>query len=359
MNIYYRRILVSLLVLMVMATIAAFPPGAYAESATGGGSEAGAGAPGERVTVIQEYTYQEGETPEIPDTITQYGRVFTLATVSEPMKSTSLPTTRAYTYQVPLIYKPEELSQVPPNVALTPVYGEGKRQVDRMEAIYDLPDNDVEKLPKQKAYPDTKGNGPGAGAGVLVLAEVRYEVTSRDKDGLPDGYTAHVIYRGEEPYKALSHYTAVATYTGVVTEDGVTTYTVAATYEYVVPVEDEANAPVPPDNNGDSLDGSSEVFGGGAGAGNTGDTDNRAGGGNAGGFDGAEGSESGGGSENGGGAEGRNAGVSGGGGSASSRPTVSLSSISPLGTAALVTVAAAVLTLLILFVYNRRRLREV
>ena len=200
-----------LLILTIMAITTVSPISVYGATAPTGG----------KMTVTREYTYKEGEAPNIPETINQFGQVFTLVSVSEPVESVTLPDTRTYTYSVSRTYTPDQLSQVPPNVQLTPVYGEGRRQVDRNEKISGLSNNDVDKLPQRKTYSDTNGRGPGAGAdGELVLAEVKYETAGVDEYGIPKKYTAHLVYRGEETYSQLLYYTAVVTYTGVAGADG-------------------------------------------------------------------------------------------------------------------------------------------
>ena len=282
-----------ILLLTIMAAIAMVPSCGYAE--------------GEKTTFQQEYTYNEGETPNIHEEISQFGQVFKLVSVTEPVATSSLPRERSYTYKVSVYYTSDQLSQVPGNVKLTPIYGTGKRQVDRKETIRNLSDNDVDRLPRLKTYSDTNGRGPGAGVrGQLVLAEVRYEPKGWDEDGIPNNYTAYVYYRGEETYLALTHYEAVRTYTDTITEDGEVTYTVVATYEGEAPAgdPDEDLAPVVIEEDG-------------AGADNF-----------------------------------------GGEPAASFRFPFSPSSLSPLATAAIATIAAAVLTLVFLGIFNRRRLRE-
>ena len=200
----------------------------------------------EKTIVTQEFKYKKGETPDIPNKINQFGQVLTLASVSDPVESASLPENRTYTYQVSKTYTPEQLSQAPGNVKVTPVYGYGRRQVDRKETITGLSSNDVDMLSARKIYTDTNGRGPGAKEdGELVLAEVKYEVEHRDEHGIPDRYTAHVVYRGEESFEPLMHYTAVATYTGTETIIGEPSYTVVATYEGDAPAATET-AELPP-----------------------------------------------------------------------------------------------------------------
>jgi len=243
MYMYNRKMIMSMLLLAVVAIMAVFPVSAYAAE----GAAPGAGAAGQKTRVTQEFTYKAGEEPNIPETISQFGQTLTLISVSEPVENTSLPETRTYNYEVSKSYTPDQLSQAPKNVKLTSVYGDGSRQVDRKETIRNLPNNDVEKLPKKMGYADTNGRGPGAKAdGDLVLAEVKYEVTSRDKDGLPNKYTAHVVYRGEETYSVLLYYMATATYTETRTGDGAKTYTVVATYEDDAPADETADDAWPP-----------------------------------------------------------------------------------------------------------------
>jgi len=213
----------------------------------------------------------------------------------------------AYAAEEKTIYTPEEAAQAPPGIKLTPIYGAGKRQVDRAETIKNLPDNDVDRLPRVKAYSDTTGRGPGAGArGELVLAEVRYEPKGWDEDGIPNNYTAYVVYRGEETYLQLTHYEAVTARASTVTGEETTDSDEIA---------DEDDAPVAEpyepavDEGGDDPD--------------------------AGGVAAAD-----------------------GGGATPAKLPFSLSAISPLGAAAVATLVAAVLTLVMLGIYSRRRIRE-
>jgi len=326
----FDRRLVLIAMLAIMTTIAMMPAGALAQQTQAAGNS------GTKTTFKQEYTYKEGETPNIHEEITQFGQIFTLVSVSEPVASASLPASRSYTSQVSANYTPEQLSQAPKNVKLTPVYGMGKRQVDRKEKIPGLPDNDVDRLKQRKTYTDTNGRGPGASArGELVLAEVKYEPTGWDEYGIPNKYTAHVVYRGEESYMSLLYYRGTTTYTKTFEEEGVTTYTVVATYEGEAPVSaepGEASAGV----GGDSSGGAGVIGeGAGAAAGEPAVTDPA-------GEPGAAGTE--------------------GAAAASSGRTFtlpfSLGTLSPLGTAAVATMAAAILSLVFVSIYNRRKLRE-
>ena len=302
-----------LVILLTIGVILSLPAGTFAAQLPG--------ADGEKTIVTQEFTYNEGEEPNIPETISQFGQILTLVSVSKPVENESLPTSRSYTYSVSRTYTPSELSQAPANVKLTPVYGEGTRQVDREEIIENLSNNDVDKLPQRKVYNDTNGKGPDTDAdGDLALAEVKYEITGRDGDGLPNRYTAYVVYRGEETYTQLLYYTAVTTYTDTVTENGSKTYTVVATYEGYAPADD-------PDIDtagtaGDGFtDGDGSSYDGDAGV-TVSNVQNKP--------------------------------ISGSG----FQLPFSIDTLSPVGAAALATVAAAALTLLILSVYNRRKIRE-
>ena len=293
----YDRKLILIILLAIMTAIALIPASVYAT--------------GEKTTFQQEYTYKEGEIPNIHEEISQFGQVFKLVSVTEPVATGSLPRERTYTYKVSTNYTPDQLSQVPENVKLTPIYGSGKRQVDRAGTIENLPDNDVDRLPRFKTYSDTNGHGPGAGVrGQLVLAEVRYEPKGWDEDGIPNNYTAYVFYRGEETYLALTHYEAVSTYTDTITEDGEVTYTVIATYEAEAPSgdPDEDLPPAVIEEGGTDTDNS----GGEATASNT----------------------------------------------TSFRLPFTLGSLSPFAAAGTATIAAAVLTFIMLGIFNRRRLRE-
>lgn len=331
----YRKIILALVITAAVIQIM-LPAGVFAAQEYPGS---------EKVTVTQEYTYKAGERPNIPDEIIQFGQVLSLVSVSEPVESTTLPETRTYTYRVSGSYTPEQLSQAPKDVKLRPVYGTATRQVDRKETIKGLSDNDVDKLPKHKTYKNTNGRGPGLKVeGDLALAEVRYEVTGHDPDGLPNKYTARVVYRGEETYSVLQYYEAETTYTRTVTEDGATTYTVVATYEgyasaddnfsEYVPVESETNMDADTDTDSDNDNGNGvqmvpaiDMDEGGPGPGD------------------GEGL-----------AVVPDAPVPSGG-SAFQLP-FSLAALPPIGVAAFATIVAALLTLVIFGAYNKRRARE-
>jgi len=274
MYMYNRKMIMAMLLLTVVAIMAVFPVSAYAAEGTApgagnpgspGGTSNPGGNPGQKTRVTQEFTYKAGGKPNIPETISQFGQTLTLVSVSEPVENSSLPETRTYNYEVSKSYTPDQLSQAPKNVKLTSVYGDGSRQVDRKETIRNLPNNDVEKLPKKMSYADTNGRGPGAKAdGDLVLAEVKYEVESLDKDGLPNKYTAHVVYRGEETYSVLLYYMATTTYTDTRTGDGAKTFTVVATYEGDAPADEatgDAWPPAPAPGEPDGFDSSIGVAG--------------------------------------------------------------------------------------------------
>ena len=329
------KIVAALLVALAVAIV--IPTGTFAADnqkqaqgqsvpqAAGSGSENGGG----KTTITREYTYKAGGAPDIPQRVSQFGQTLTLVSVSDPVESKTLPENREYTYQVSKSYTPDQLANAPKNVKLTPVSGTGSRQVDRAEKIENLPDNDVEKLPPRKTYSDTDGRGPGAGvSGDLALAEVKYEVTHRDQYGMPDKYTAHVVYRGEETYSAIMYYTATVTYTGEKIVEGEPTYTVVATYEGEAPaaVDTTENPPVA-DNAGAQAASNVADPGAAAGADIAGSA----------GSDAATGT----------------AFVDG-----QSRFPSFLGELSPIGAAAFATVIAALITILIISVYNKRRIRE-
>ena len=235
----YMKIKLIIALLAAMAVIVVIPMGSFAAQDQPAANNSGNANDGQKTRVYQEFTYKDGEKPDIPEKINQFGQVLTLVSVSDPVESKTLPDSRTYTYQVSKSYTPDQLSQAPDNVKLTPVQGTGSRQVDRAETITDLSNNDVDKLPQRSIYTDTKGKGPGASVnGDLALAEVKYEVAHRDEYGMPDSYTAHVVYRGEETYTAVMYYMAEATYTNTEALGGEITFTVIATYEGDAPVAD-------------------------------------------------------------------------------------------------------------------------
>jgi hypothetical protein len=326
MYLYNKKVLV--LLLTVMGILLIFPSGAFAAQKEGSSIDASdVNSGGRKTTVKQEYSYKEGEKLDIPQAIRQFGDVFSLVSVSDPVESSSLPKSRTHTYRVSGSYTADQLSQVPENVKLTPVYGEGKRQVDRSEVIRNLSDNEVEKLPGGKIYTDTDGRGPGGRAsGDLTLAEVRYDVAGRDADGIPNNYTAYLVYRGEETYTNLLYYTGEATYTKTAIEDGVKTFTVVASYE-----SGTTDGGAAEDG---TAEGSSMVV--------PGDGDAAAGNSIGEGADTSSGGN----------------GVSAARGGLFSQLSGALGGLSPIGAATLATVVAAVMTLFALGVYNKKKAKS-
>jgi hypothetical protein len=108
--------------------------------------------------------------------------------------------------------------------ASKPVMGERTQQVERDEVLTGLPTNDIEDLPPY--------------LGELKLAEASFEVAGKDEYGLPNHYTAHLVYRGSETTSFVAYYETEAVYHGVSREN-------PAVPAAVSEVPDEAEPPIP------------------------------------------------------------------------------------------------------------------
>ncbi|MDR0851592.1 MAG: hypothetical protein LBN36_03780 [Clostridiales Family XIII bacterium] len=219
----------------------AIPAASYAaptQTTTSAGSDSGAQPHSDDITV--EYRFMGRETFDIPQTITRFGKTYRLISQDEPKLESTLPVTRLYTYRVSGTLTRDQLQQAQAlgNLTLTPVLAARARQVEKVERITNLPNNDIDALPKTKTYEITDGASIGAVIQAdLILAGVDYEVTGHDEWGLPNDYTATIHYRGQETYLDVSHYLVEAVYTNARTEDGKDEFIISATYEPTDPVD--------------------------------------------------------------------------------------------------------------------------
>jgi hypothetical protein len=187
----------------------------------------------QRGNVTIEYHYAEGGSPTIAQTITQFGRTYTLVNTAAPVLESSLPRVRTYNYEISGALLPEDLALAEqyPNISLTPVEVAKERSVDKTDVLRGLPNNDVDYLPYSREFQVSSAAGPQAVTlEELALAGVTYTVEGYDDDGLPASYQADIVYRGVETYKELGYYEAQATYTTEEVEGSVDYYVVVATY---------------------------------------------------------------------------------------------------------------------------------
>ena len=188
-------------------------------------------APGD---MTLEYRYMEGETVDIPATITWLNRGYRLVGQTDPVLEGSLPVTRTYNFRVDGALTSEELAAVAsiPNLTLIQRQEELQRAVEKEITLTGLNNNDVAELSASSA-PETIPSD--AGTGTLFRSGVEFTVAARDGRGLPNGYDARVIYRGVETYMGDVYYLAQSTYQTTVQEDTRDQYVVAATYRPMAP----------------------------------------------------------------------------------------------------------------------------
>ena len=245
-----------LLTALSAALILAFPIAAFANEAPQEGSYGG--------TLQIEYRFAEGETPDIPDTIEQYGFTYHLVSKSPPVLESTMPEVRTYTYNVSGALTQEQLNTIRGlgNVKLTPVNIVYERVVDK-EININMDTNDVDDVPKFMTFTVTSGTDPsGQEKKQLERVGVTFERAGVEAAGagtgqpyLPGGYIATVVYRGIETYTDVGYYTAEATFQTNETEDDIAVYVVVADYEtegILPPVDEEViQEPVEPTESAD------------------------------------------------------------------------------------------------------------
>lgn len=184
-----------------------------------------------------EYRYIEGETPDIPETVKRFGREYKLLYSSDPIEEETMPASRTYTYRIEGALTAEQLAEIGDfsDIKLTPIMGRRTSQKEEDVVLRGLPTNDIDELP---LYRDD-----------LRLAEVSFEVESRDEFGLPASYIAYTVYRGAETASFIAYYTCKTTYSRTVYEAGPKAFVVVATYAPLAPppaeTAEEAPAPEP------------------------------------------------------------------------------------------------------------------
>ena len=190
----------------------------------------------ERITV--EFRYTEGETPNIPNTITQGGMEYRLVSSASPVLESTLPIMRTYNFAIGGSITPEQLAAIQgtPNLALTPVYVVREREVDKVYTQVQE-HNEVEgMIPEKMNFDVTSATTANRIENkTLDRAGISWTNIDIDGDGLPDEHTATVLYRGIETYSELGYYVASMSYQTRVQEGTVDQYVIIATYEPVNP----------------------------------------------------------------------------------------------------------------------------
>ena len=186
-------------------------------------------------TMQIEYRYAEGETPDIQQSIVQYGQTYHLVSQADPVLESALPQTRTYTYRVDGALTPDQLAQVQAlgNITLTPEDIVKEREVDKV-ATMSMRANDVDDIPVTKQFEVTSGTASsGYEVKDLERVGVAFDLANPpyDADGLPAGYTAAAVYRGVETYDEVGYYYAAATFTTTESDGDVPVYVIVASYQ--------------------------------------------------------------------------------------------------------------------------------
>ena len=210
-------------------------------------------------TIEREYRYQDGqELPVIEELITdESGNSYRLVSFDAPIADPTYarPTqsyTRQYTTNIPKddinnlgYYFAESfyiedgpfVGNIPPAANpyyIIAIYESFTGQVDRYHTIENLPDNDAIRIPRQMDFTVSSSAGPEATqTATLDLLFIEYEITGTNALGLPNNYTAHLTYRGQESWLELLGYNITAYYEGTI-DSNVEQYVIISRYELVV-----------------------------------------------------------------------------------------------------------------------------
>jgi hypothetical protein len=187
--------------------------------------------------ITVEYRYADGETPDIPASISQFGQTYNLVGTSGAVLESTLPSTRTYTYRVSGSVTADQLAQIQGagDVSFSPVYVNKEEAADVPHTFSDLENNDVDELLAIAQATDVNlllsGTlSEGRSFKVLELSDISYTVT-QEEDGLPDEYQAECILRGVMITQVVGYYLANANFTTSVQEgDGINQYIVVAEY---------------------------------------------------------------------------------------------------------------------------------
>ena len=212
----------------IIAFICAMPAGVYATTAP-------VTVPAGGYDITVEYRYTEGEegNVNIPATIERYGRMFKLIDKRPAVLENTLPATRTYSWSVDGFMTEAQAEQLKidfPGIALTPAVREGEESVDITRTVENLPANDVELIPYSIDYNNSE----------MRRAAVQFEIAkdsngnpAYDAFGLPESYTAEVIYRGLGSVIVPGYYSASQTYESQESLGDVSQYVIITTYSPV------------------------------------------------------------------------------------------------------------------------------
>jgi hypothetical protein len=184
--------------------------------------------------ITAEYRYILGdEPPEIPESITAFGREYILVNTASPALESTLPVTRTYEWRIDGSISAEDIARADGlgNVTLTPVGVKRETRIDKTETIEGLPTNDVEYLPQEQTYEISSAERPeGVTVGAFKLAGAEFELAGYDEYGLPGSYTATCVYRGTETYLETHYWLGESVYTTKEQRPGLESYVIVATY---------------------------------------------------------------------------------------------------------------------------------
>ena len=183
-----------------------------------------------------EYRYAEGESVDVPATITRLNREYRLVNQAAPVLETTLPVTRTYTYRIDGALSEADLAQIAaiPGLSLEANQEELQREVEKVVTVENLSSNDVDELANKAPETMPCENGTGT----LQRSGVVFTVAGTDSRGLPSGYNATIVYRGLETYMGDVYYVAEDTYQSTVQESTMNQYVIIATYEPVNATEE-------------------------------------------------------------------------------------------------------------------------
>ena len=205
-------------------------------------------APGDEGNLKVEYRFAEGESPDVAETMTQFGINYRLIGQSEPVLEDTLPTTRDYTYRIDGMLSEKDLEEVAkiPGLVLDPVDVKLTKKIDFEDTIKGLSNNDVDSLVASSQYKARVNSMKTNSTAVIIegpeLVGVTFNVTKVDPDfpTFPEEYSADIIVRGVEEYWDVGYYIANLTYTTSDVESEISIYVIVAEYEPVdVPIIDD------------------------------------------------------------------------------------------------------------------------
>ena len=177
-----------------------------------------------------EYRFAEGETPNIPQEIERFGYTYHLVSQTDPVRESTLPATRTYTFNISGVLSLEQLTDAGiDSTDFTPKTVPMEREVDMFD-IQTVGTNEVEGLRgSTKVFTVFSDENPDGVEVEGTFTGVTFEVT-KDDSGLPTEYLRTAVYRGIEPYTAIGYFIGSSTYRTDTTE-GVDLFVIVATYE--------------------------------------------------------------------------------------------------------------------------------